>query len=135
MVTQGLTSLLRDHVELVGVVHNGGDLVEAAKRLRPDVIVTDVSMPGITGLEALHRITAANVDAKVIFLTMHNDPEVATEALRAGARGFLLKHCAGEELIDAIEHVLQGRVYLTPMIAKDVISRFADPTPDPPARS
>jgi DNA-binding NarL/FixJ family response regulator len=127
MVAQGLASLLRDDFDLVGTVGDGKALIDAALRVRPDVIVADVAMPVMDGLEALHRLKAARIDAKVIFLTMHADAQLATEALRAGASGYVLKHAAGEELITAIQEVLQGRTYLTPLIAKDVITTLMAP--------
>lgn len=126
IVTQGLVSLLKEHFDLVGAVGDGTLLLQEAKRLRPDVIVSDISMPGMTGLEALRQLKAEHVEARVIFLTMHTDPQLATEAIRAGANGFLLKHSAGEELIDAIQQVLQDRIYLTPMVTKEVISRIGE---------
>ena len=126
IVAQGLISLLKEHFDLVGAVGDGSLLLQEAKRLRPDVIVSDISMPGMTGLEALRQLKAERVEARVIFLTMHTDPELATEAIRAGASGFLLKHSAGEELINAIQQVLQDRIYLTPMVTKEVISRIGE---------
>jgi DNA-binding NarL/FixJ family response regulator len=122
IVSDGLISLLKDSYELVGAVKDGQQLVEAAKRLRPDVIVADISMPVLSGLDALRRLKADHVDVKVIFLTMHADTELATEAVRAGALGFLLKQSAGDELLSAIEEVLHGRMYLTPAVTKDVIA-------------
>jgi DNA-binding NarL/FixJ family response regulator len=121
MVADGLKSLLKDRFDLVGTVGDGQELVDAARRLRPDVIVTDMSMPVLSGLDALRRLKAEGIDARVILLTMHADARIATEALKAGASGFLVKHAAGDELITAIEDVLQGRTYVTPLITKDVI--------------
>jgi DNA-binding NarL/FixJ family response regulator len=122
IVVQGLASLLREDFDLVGTVGDGEALIDAAQRLRPDVIVADIAMPLMDGLEALRQLKATRLDARVIFLTMHADAQLATEALRAGASGYVLKHSAGEELITAIQEVLQGRTYLTPLIAQDVIT-------------
>jgi DNA-binding NarL/FixJ family response regulator len=127
IVAQGLASLLRDDFDLVGTVGDGQALIDAAQRLRPDVIVADIAMPVMDGLEALHQLTAARLDAKVIFLTMHVDAQLATAALRVGASGYVLKHAAGEELITAIQEVLRGRTYLTPLIAQDVITTLMAP--------
>jgi DNA-binding NarL/FixJ family response regulator len=122
IVVEGLHSLLKDHFELVGTVTDGQQLVDVAKKLRPEVIVTDMSMPVLSGLDALRQLKTAGVGAKVIFLTMHADAKIATEVLRAGASGFLLKQSAGDELITAIEDVLQGRTYLTPLLTKAVLN-------------
>lgn len=127
IVAQGLASLLQDEFNMVGTVGDGGALIDAARELRPDVIVTDMAMPGLSGLDALRRLRAEGVETKVIFLTMHADAQLAGEALRAGASGYVLKHSAGEELIRAIREVLQGRVYLTPRIAGDVVTALSGP--------
>ena len=132
IVIEGLASLLKDQFDLVAKVCDGVQLVDGAKRLRPDVIVTDISMPGLSGLDALRQLKEARSEARVIFLTMHTEPQMAAEALRAGASGFLLKHSAGDELITAIEQVLQGRVYLSPMITRDVITTMAEAAPAAP---
>ena len=126
IVTEGLAGLLSlNGFDVVGTVGNGNQLIEAARRLRPDVIVTDLSMPGLSGIDALPRLRAEGVDSKVIVLTMHNDADVATLALRNGAAGFLLKESAGEELLTAIRQVLQGHIYLTPALTKHVMQRMA----------
>ena len=123
IVAQGIASLLKAHgFDVVGTVGDGQQLVAEATRLRPDVIVTDVSMPGLTGMDVLSRLKAERIDSRIIVLTMHNDGELATRALRAGASGFLLKDSAGEELVSAIEQVVQGRIYLTPAVTKDVMA-------------
>jgi len=128
IVREGLVSLLRAHdFDVVDEAGDGHALIESVRRLRPDVVVTDISMPGLGGLEALARLKADRIDAKVIMLTMHSDADLATRALRAGASGFLLKHSAGEELLTAIHQVLQGHVYLTATLTKDVFERMATP--------
>jgi len=122
IVTEGIASLLREEFSLVGTVADGPRLLEAARELQPDVIVTDIAMPGMSGLEALRRIREDGLAAKVIFLTMHADAELAAEAFRAGASGFVVKHSAGKELITAIREVLDGRAYLTPRLAGDALT-------------
>lgn len=122
IVADGLASLLKDDFDLVGVARDGDELVNLATGLRPDVIVTDITMPGLSGMEALKRIRKEGVPAKVLILTMHDHPQLATGAFRAGASGYLLKHSAGDELIQAIREVLAGRVYVSPMIARDVMA-------------
>ena len=124
IVAQGLGALLREEFDLVGKVADGAELIEAARRLQPDVIVSDISMPGISGLDALRRLKAESCRSKIIFLTMHADTKLAVEALRAGASGYILKQSAGEELMAAIREVLQDRIYLTPRIAKEVLAEM-----------
>jgi DNA-binding NarL/FixJ family response regulator len=126
IVLEGLVSLLKETFEVVGAVSDGASLVAATARLRPDVVVTDISMPGLSGIEALRRLQADLKGTKVVVLTMHADAELATEAMRAGASGFLVKHSAGDELVNAINEVLQGGVYLTPALTRDVIAQMAD---------
>jgi DNA-binding NarL/FixJ family response regulator len=122
VVAQGLAALLREHFDLAGVVHNGRALIEAAARLRPDVIVSDISMPLLNGLDAIRQIRAAWPAAKVVVLTMHREPQLAVDAFRAGASGYLLKVSPVEELIAAIQQVAQGRAYVTELLEKDAIT-------------
>jgi DNA-binding NarL/FixJ family response regulator len=129
IVAEGLATLLKDHFDLLETVGDGSALIDAARKLRPDVIVTDIAMPVLSGLEALRRLKATRNEAKVIFLTMHADAQLATEAFRAGASGYVLKQSAGEELIAAIQEVLKGRTYLTPLITKNVIANLTEATP------
>ncbi len=126
IVTEGLAGLLAKHdFDVVGTVGDGHQLIDAAKRLRPDVIVTDLSMPGLSGLDVLARLNAEHVESKVIILTMHDDADVASLAMRGGASGFLLKESAGDELVAAIRQALQGHVYLTPSVTRDVMARMS----------
>ena len=122
IVAEGLKSLLKEEFELVATVGDGRALVEAATRLRPDVIVTDISMPLLNGLDAMRQLKKDGNEAKVVILTMHADERLVTEAFRAGASGYLLKQSAGEELVSAIEAALEGRLYLTPLIRKDLVA-------------
>jgi DNA-binding NarL/FixJ family response regulator len=126
IVAQGLRSLLQSDFEVVGIVNDGLQLVDMAQQTRPDVIVSDIAMPVLGGLEALRLLQAERVACKVIFLTMHVDGIMATEALRAGASGYVAKHSAGEELIQAIHRVLEGDVYVTPQIAASIASSVTD---------
>ena len=119
---EGLEALLKDSFDLAGVVHDGRALLEAAEKLRPDVIVTDVSMPLMNGVEAIRQIRAQRPDARIIVLTMHRDTQLAAEAFRAGVSGYLLKVSPSEELVNAIREVAQGRSYVTTLLAKDLIT-------------
>ena len=127
MVVEGLVGLLKEQFDVVGTAFDGSTLLEAATRLRPDVVVTDVSMPGLSGMEVLRRLTAQETSTKVIVLTMHADAELATEAIRAGASGFVVKQSAGEELLTAVQDVLQGRIYLASAVTREVLSRMSNP--------
>ena len=131
ILTEGLISLLRDRFDIVGAVSDGKALVEAAKRLRPDVIITDLSMPGVSGIEAMAQIRKLGIHSRVVVLTMHNEAVIAAKAMRGGASAFVLKHSAADELVNAIHEVLQGRVYLTPAVTKDVIQILQSPQAEP----
>ena len=122
IVTEGLAGLLKPHFKLLGTVHDGRALVSATNQLRPDVVVTDISMPLLNGLEAVRQIKKQLPRTKIIVLTMHGEPEMAVEAFRAGASAYLLKISSGEELVRAIEEVSQGRAYLSPLITRDLLS-------------
>ena len=133
MVAEGLRALLEDAFELVGIVHDGHALLQAAENLYPDVIVTDISMPLMNGLEAVRQIRSRKADAKIIVLTMHRDTQLAAEAFRAGVSGYLLKISPADELINAIREVAQGRSYVTTLLAKDLITLLMEA--GAPARS
>ena len=122
IVAEGLAALLRTSFNLLGVVNDGRALVNAALEMHPDVIVTDITMPSLNGLDAIREIKRSRPDAKFIVLTMHGEPDLAVQCFRSGASGYLLKTSPGEELIGAIRQVARGRVFLTPLIAKDFIS-------------
>jgi DNA-binding NarL/FixJ family response regulator len=129
MLAEGLRSLLEPTYELVEIVEDGRALVEAAVRLQPDVIVADITMPLLNGLDAVEQLQRLGCQAKVIFLTMHKDPLYAARALRAGASGFVLKHSASTELLTAIQEALSGRTYVTPAI-EELLERLPEPAPD-----
>lgn len=125
IVAEGLRSLLEPEFELIEIVADGVQMVEAAKRLSPDVILADITMPRLNGLEALERLREANCKAKVVFLTMHKDATYADRAMRAGASAFVLKHSASSELVNAIRESLMGRAYVTPAVAESLQERSA----------
>jgi DNA-binding NarL/FixJ family response regulator len=129
IVKEGLVTLLREHdFDVVASVGDGQELLESARRLRPDLIVTDLSMPTLSGLDVLTRLKAEKIASKVIVLTMHHDADLAARAMRAGASAFMLKHSAGEELLTAIHQALEGRMYLTPTLTKEILERMASPS-------
>jgi DNA-binding NarL/FixJ family response regulator len=130
IVAEGLGKLLGGRFDVVATVTDGTALIETAERLRPDIVVADLNMPSVSGLDALARLRKRGVASKFVILTMHGEPTVAAKAMRAGASAFLLKHSAGEDLIDAIEEVLHGRTYLAPAVTKDVLAAFEEGRPD-----
>jgi DNA-binding NarL/FixJ family response regulator len=121
VVAQGLSELLKDSFDLLEVVHDGHALLDAADRLRPDVVVTDISMPLLNGLDAIRQIRAKHPEIKIVVLTMHADTQTAVSAFRAGAQGYVVKVSPEEEFTEAIEQVAQGRAYISPLVAKDLI--------------
>ena len=121
LVAEALKSLLTAEFDLVGVVEDGRALVEAAGRLQPDVIVADVTMPHLNGIDALVLLRQGGNRTPVVFLTMHRDVTFARRALDAGASGFVLKHSASVELVAAIRAALDGKTYLTPQLAGEVL--------------
>jgi DNA-binding NarL/FixJ family response regulator len=120
LVLQIVRFLLEPQYEVVGETLDGQALVAATERTRPDIIVTDIKMPLLNGIEAARRINRAYPDIKIIFLTMHADRVYATEALKAGGSAFVLKSSAAEELVPAIREVLNGRKFVTSAIAAQV---------------
>jgi DNA-binding NarL/FixJ family response regulator len=123
---EALRGYLEKTYAIVGVVLDGRALMAEAMRLRPDVIIVDVSMPFLNGLDAARRIKLEAPNIKFIFLTMQDDPNLAAAALELGAIGFVLKHSAGQELLQAIDHVLHGKCYLTPKLrAEDWVATKA----------
>ena len=135
IVAEALGNMLERDYQIVGTAHDGLELVDMVKRLKPEVIVADIDMPRLTGLDALRRLKDADkIDAKVIFLTMHGDPELAAEAFRAGGAGYVLKDSAASELHVAIQEVLQGRAYVTSRVAKGVLTALATHNGDAAAR-
>ena len=117
MVADALKSVLEPRCEVVGTVNNGNALLEAAPTLQPEVIVLDIAMPEMNGLTAAQHLKHSVPKAKLVFLTMNEDPQLVGEAFRAGASAFLLKQAAALELTEAVEKVLNGGSYVTPRAA------------------
>jgi DNA-binding NarL/FixJ family response regulator len=126
MVAEALKSLLAADFDLVAVVEDGHAMVEAANRLRPDVVVADVAMPHLNGIDALVRLRQDGNRVPVVFLTMHRDVTFARRAIEAGAAGFVLKHSAPAELVAALRAALEGRTYLTPQLAGEVLASMKE---------
>lgn len=126
ILAEGLRGLLEPEFEVVAVVADGRELVAAAKKHRPNVIVADVSMPSLNGIDAAEQLRDAGVKTKVVFLTMHRDIAYARRAMAAGALGFVLKHSAASELLTAVREALQGQTYLTPLIAGELLQSYRD---------
>jgi len=124
IVAEGLRNILEPEFDLVGAVEDGRALLEAQKKLHPDVIVADISMPLLNGIEAVRQIKKTDPHVKVVFLTMHPDISYAVEAFEAGASGYVLKHSASSELVTAINDALKGRTYVTPMIAGELMETY-----------
>ena len=127
LLLDAFAKLLEPDCDVVGTVTDGQSLLAAAKELKPDVVVLDIAMPLLNGLDAGRQLKKVLPDVKLIFLTMNQDPAIATEAFHAGASGYLLKTSAGSELIKAIEEVMSGRSYVTPLITQDLLEAFMDP--------
>jgi DNA-binding NarL/FixJ family response regulator len=121
LLREAFTQLLEPACEVVGAVADGRDLLAAAPTLRPDIIVLDIAMPRLNGLDAARQLKRAMPEVKVIFLTVSEDLDVAAEAFQAGASGYLLKNSAASELINAIQQVFQGRRYVTPLVNRRIV--------------
>jgi DNA-binding NarL/FixJ family response regulator len=125
--TDAMRRMLGDRFEVVGTISDGASMCDEVGRLRPDAVVADISMATLSGLEALRQLRARRDATRVIFLTMHADPRLAAEGFRLGARGFVLKQSTSDELVHAIEAVLQGHKYISPALTDDVLSLMAAP--------
>ena len=133
IIAEGLARLISDVADLVGQVNDGVRLVEEVRRLRPDIVVADITMPGMSGIDAMRQLKAEGSEVRFIFLTIHTEARLAAEAMRSGASGYLLKQSAGNELFNAIQAVMSGRTYLTPLITGDVLRNLTS-APDPADR-
>jgi len=125
MVLEGLHSLLEPEFEIVGEVGDGQALLAAAWRTKPDVIVTDIAMPLLNGIEVARQIKKTDPNVKIVFLTMHADMVYAAEALKSGGSAFVLKTSASDELLTAIHEVLNERKFVTPAMAARVLNALA----------
>jgi DNA-binding NarL/FixJ family response regulator len=127
MVAEGIERLLDDEFELVEIAASGRALLDSVHRLAPDLILSDINMPDCNGLDVLKALRAEHVTTPFVFLTMHAEPAVAAAAMRAGANGYVLKLSAGDDLIGALEQVLDGGTYVTPSLgARYLAGRIHD---------
>ena len=121
IVVEGLRRILEPDFEVIGAVADGLALVKAAKEFKPDIIVADVSMPLLNGIEATRQIRATNRQTRIVFLSMHPDVVYVSEALRAGGSAYVLKSSAGIEIVTAIQEALRGGTFVTPAIDKTAL--------------
>jgi DNA-binding NarL/FixJ family response regulator len=127
LLLEAFGKLLVDECDVVAAVADGRALVEAVARLRPDVVVVDISMPLLNGIDAARQIKQAQPDVRIIFLTMNEDPDLAAAAFRAGATGYLLKRSAASELLTAIREVMRHRSYVTPLLTEGLAGSRLQP--------
>jgi DNA-binding NarL/FixJ family response regulator len=125
MLREAFARLLEPSCEIVGSVADGRALLAAALALKPDVVIVDLAMPLLNGLEATRQLKQTIPQLKVIVLTINEDPDVAAEAFRAGACGYLLKNSAGSELLQAVEEAMRGHSYVTPLVAEGLMDALA----------
>jgi DNA-binding NarL/FixJ family response regulator len=134
VLMDSLVHVLRRDFDVVGVAHDGCTMIEMAKEKRPDVIVTDISMPNLNGIDAARMLRQDIPSIKILFLTMHSDFLLVGDAFRAGASGFALKSCDMSELVKAIHAIANGSTYITPVLADDLISIPITTDPKKPSR-
>jgi DNA-binding NarL/FixJ family response regulator len=125
LIREAFARLLQSDCDVVGVVGDGHALLSAARQLQPDLAVLDIAMPLLNGLEAARQLKRILPGVKIIILTISEDPDLAAEAIRAGATSYLLKNSAASELLQAIEEAMHGRSYITPLIAEGLVNSLA----------
>jgi DNA-binding NarL/FixJ family response regulator len=133
LVAAGLRSILEGKFDVVGMADNGRALVRTAEQLRPDAVLLDISMPELNGIEAARQLRKLLPEVKLIFVSMHTDATFVREALRAGGSGYVAKQSAPAELATAIEEVLRGRTYLTPLVTKSFVEHTLTPESSTPS--
>jgi len=121
ILLEAFKAMLAPDFDVVGIVTDGRALLEEFDRLNPDVVLLDIAMPLLNGLDAGRQLKARRRSVKLIYLTMNPDPDIAGEALRLGASGYVLKSSAAQELKQAIQEALRERSYITPLITRDVV--------------
>jgi|SRR6185369_475267 DNA-binding NarL/FixJ family response regulator len=131
LFTDGLQRLIATKYEVIGAVTNGRELFDFAKERKPDVIISDLSMPILNGLDALRMLRSARIRSKVIILTMHSDISIVVESFRAGASAYVVKEATTADINNALDTVLRGRVYLSPTLPTDIITVLAEAARNP----
>lgn len=119
LILEGFRTVLAEHHDIVGAVMDGASLIEAAIRLKPDLIILDIAMPNLNGIQAAGQIRKILPETKLLFVTMHSSPTYLQAALHVGGAGFVLKSSAREEIVAAVEKVLKGQTYITPGVVRE----------------
>jgi DNA-binding NarL/FixJ family response regulator len=125
MLREAFARLLEPSCDVIGAVADGRDLLTLAPELKPDIVVLDIAMPLLNGLDAARQLKRTMPEVRIIFLTVNEDPDLAAEAFRAGASSYLLKNSAASELLRAVEEAMCGRSYVTPLVAKGLVDALA----------
>jgi DNA-binding NarL/FixJ family response regulator len=131
LVLEGLSKLLQNEVDLIGTANSGSQAVEMAAELQPDIVLMDISMPGLNGIDATKRLHERAPHTKVIAVTMHNSPAYLRESMKAGIVGYVLKQSAASELGDAVHTVMRNECYVTPLLAEQTTNGSADSSDQP----
>jgi DNA-binding NarL/FixJ family response regulator len=134
ILLDGLVRLIHNDFDVLGTARDGRTLIEMAKEKRPDVIVMDISMPSLNGIDATRILRQEGCTARILLLTMHADLPLVEEAFRAGACGFVLKICDAAEFVKAVQCVARGTTYITPLLAGDLVSSLITAGPRAPSR-
>lgn len=131
LVLEGLRRILEAEFDLAGTAENGRDLLRLVEETKPDVVLLDISMPMLNGIDAARQLLKTAPQTKIIFVTMHADSDYVAEAFRSGASGYVLKRSAASELVNAIQEVMKGRYYVTPLVTREALSPLFGAGPEP----
>jgi len=134
LLVEAFEKLLAPECDVVAKVADGRALVDAVREHRPDLVILDLAMPLLNGLDAARQIKQMDPSVRLVFVTMNEDPDLAAEAFRAGAAAYLLKRSAGSELLTAIREAMKRRSYVTPLVTEGMLGALMHSTPDPAAR-
>ena len=126
LFAEGVRSLLEPEFQIAGIVEDGRTLINAVDSLKPDVVILDISMPLLNGLDAGRLLKKGRPRLKLVYVSVHDDPEYVTEAFRIGASAYVLKRSAGAELFNAIREAVNGRTYITPLVTREMLESLLD---------